>query len=66
MKKLLTIFVLLLFTSTTYAEIATQKKLYEMPEGTFKKSGNKIIQYNIKGKKIGIYKYSNGKYVKIK
>ena len=38
-----------------------------MPQGTFKKKRNgTIVQYDKKGKKIGVYKLSRGTYIKIK
>ena len=38
-----------------------------MPEGTFKKQSNgKFVQYDKNGKKIGTYKLTNGKFVRIK
>lgn len=67
MKRLLTVFLLVFFIGAVNAEISAPRKFNSMPEGTFRKTKNgKIIQYNSKGKKIGTYKYADGRYVKVK
>lgn len=66
MKKLLTIFILLISTTIVFAQ-NTNAKNNTLPQGIFKKKHNgQVVQYDNKGKKIGIYKIKNGKYVKIK
>ena len=58
--------VLSLFCLPTFAE-TSQNNIGKYPAGTFKKAHNgKIIQYDKNGKKIGMYKIKNRKYVKIK
>ena len=66
MKGILVFVVFCVFSSCVFANIPARK--YEnMPQGTFKKSINGTInQYDKRGKKIGIYKIKNGKYVKVK
>ena len=67
MKRLFTVLLLIFFIGTANAEFVPSKRINSMPEGVFKKTrSGKIVQYNSKGKKIGIYKYSNGRYVNVK
>ena len=66
MKKIIAVILLLLSVCTVQAAMPVRTKMNSMPEGIFKKTRNgKIIQYNSKGKKIGIYELSGGRYVKI-
>lgn len=63
MKKFIIILVSICFALPAFA-LVPQKNL---PSGTFKKKRNgTIVQYNDKGKKIGIYKLENGRYKRIK
>ena len=65
MKKFLAVLLIITFTPIVFADIQNNNKNF--PEGTFKKNRKgEIIQYNSKGKKIGVYKINNGKYLKIK
>ena len=66
MKKILILSVLLSFSLSVYAELP-QTRINSLPQGTFKKKRNgQIIQYDKNGKKLGIYKISSGRYVKVK
>ncbi len=63
MKKLTCVLIAFCFVLSVNASIPKKN----LPQGTFKKKRNgTIIQYNDKGKKIGIYKLENGRYKKIK
>ena len=63
MKKLISLLILTCLTLPVLATIPKQN----LPTGTFKKKRNgTIVQYNDKGKKIGIYKLENGRYKKVK
>ena len=63
MKKLIAIFIIICFSLPAFAVIPKKN----LPSGTFKKKRNgTIVQYNDKGKKIGIYKLENGSYKKVK
>ena len=67
MKKIFAVIVLLMSVCTAHAAIPHQAKMNSLPEGTFKKTrSGKIIQYNPQGKKIGVYKFNSGRYVKVK
>ena len=66
MRIILTFAVLLFFAATVFAQIPV-KKYDNMPQGTFKKSwSGKVVQYDKNGRKVGVYKLKNGKYVKVK
>ncbi len=66
MKKFFVIFLLLAFISPVWAELNT-KKINNTPEGVFRKTRNgEIAQYDKKGKKIGVYKVVNGRYIRVK
>ena len=66
MKKLAVLFIILIFSLSVYAKTSV-KRVNKYPQGVFKKSWNgDIIQYDIKGRKTGIYKIKNGNAVKIK
>lgn len=66
MKKFFVIFLLLAFISPVLAELNT-KKINNTPEGVFRKTRNgEIAQYDKKGKKIGVYKVVNGRYIRVK
>jgi len=57
---------LILITSTVHAQQTLERK-NKLPQGVFKKQRNgQIIQYDNNGKKIGIYKIKNRKYVRVK
>lgn len=65
MKKILILLTLLSFSLSVYAEVP-QSKVNNYPQGTFKKNrSGQIIQYDNKGKKIGVYKASK-RYIKVK
>ena len=66
MKKFVVFLLLIVLSGNVSAEQFTQSKpVY--PEGSFKKMRNGCIaQYNSKGKKIGVYKNINGRFVRIK
>ena len=58
---------IIFFSISVNAELSQVKTNKNLPQGTFKKSrSGKIIQYDKNGKKIGVYKIPNGRYVKIK
>ena len=64
MKKFFVFLIMLSFSATAFAATSMRENL---PKGTFKKTrSGKIVQYDYHGKKIGIYKMNNGKYVKAK
>lgn len=66
MRALLTVFCLICFAGTSLA-VVPARRLHSYPEGTFRKQRNgTIVQYDKSGKKIGIYKLNNGRYVKAK
>ena len=66
MKNFLIIFVSLVLISPVFADTYQQIK-NSSPEGVFKKTRNgEIVQRDKNGKKIGVYKKINGRYVKIK
>lgn len=66
MKHVIILIILFCCVITVFAETDIKANA-NFPQGIFKKKRNgDIIQYSTKGKKIGIYKVSNGKYVKIK
>ena len=66
MKRLVLYLVLFSILTPVYADIKVEKAAL-MPEGVYRRTANgSIVQYNTKGKKIGVYKIKNGKYVKIK
>lgn len=55
-----------MFASTTLAAIPV-RELKNPPQGTFKKTrSGKIVQYDKKGKKIGVYKLQSGTLVRVK
>ena len=63
MQKLAAIFIIICFSLPALAVIPKKN----LPTGTFrKKKDGTIVQYNDKGKKIGIYKLENGSYKKVK
>ena len=65
MRKLFVLLLISLFVSMVYAEQAINKN--SLPDGIFKKKRNGYyVQYNNKGKKLGVYKISKGKLVKVK
>lgn len=73
MKKLLSLFIMLVFTMPAIAQVPQKKqyipvnKMKNPPVGTFKKKKDgTIVQYNDRGKKIGEYKLENNGYKKIK
>lgn len=67
MKKFYILFIILCFSISVNAEIAQHKTHSNLPQGTFKKNrSGKIIQYDNNGKKIGVYKIPNGRYIKVK
>ena len=64
MKKFFVFLIMLSFSAAAFAAPSMRENL---PKGTFKKDRNgKIVQYDSHGKKMGIYKMNNGKYVKVK
>ena len=65
MKNIIVVFILI-FCLTAYA--AQARKLDgSYTTGVFKKNKKgEYVQYDKKGKKIGVYKLTNGKFVKIK
>ena len=66
MKKLIAILLVFCMVPSVYA-VPELKKRPNLPQGTFKKKKNgDVIQLDSKGKKIGIYRVKNGKYVKVK
>lgn len=66
MRKVLVILTLFAFVSTTFAALP-ERKIKNLPEGTFKKTrSGAIVQYDKNGKKVGVYKLNSGKYVKTK
>ena len=66
MRILLIVLMVIFFPLSVYAE-ALQSSNPNFPQGTFKKDRKgQIIQYDKKGKKIGVYKVSNIRYVKTK
>ena len=67
MKKLICSFVCLILLSSGAFAAENYYAKNKMPEGTFKKSHTgKIIQYDKNGKKIGVYKQQQGRYVRVK
>ena len=66
MKKFLVILILCAFTGSVWAE-PPERKIKNLPEGTFRKTRNgTIVQYDKNGKKIGTYKMNSRKYVKVR
>lgn len=66
MRALLTLFCLICFAGTSFSVVPT-RRVRSYPEGTFRKQRNgAIVQYDKNGKKIGIYKLNNGRYIKTK
>ena len=66
MKKFLVIFLSVIMVSPAWADLTT-RNTKNLPEGVFKKTRNgNIVQIDKNGKKIGVYKVVNGKFVKIK
>ncbi len=66
MRIFLTIFLLLLFISSAFAKVPENLN-GSLPGGVFKKNYHgQFVQYDNKGKKIGVYEMKNGKLVKIK
>ena len=58
---------MLLLSSSAFAEQPTVKYHKNMPEGTIKaKRNGDIIHYDKNGKKIGVYRASGRKYKRIK
>ena len=67
MKKIFVIVLIFILCSSVFAEQTVIKYKNNMPEGTFKaKKNGDIIHYDKKGKKIGIYRVSGRKYVRVK
>lgn len=67
MKVLFTILCLICFTCSVFAVVPNSTRVRKYPEGTFRKQRNgTIVQYNKSGKKIGVYKLNNGRYVRAK
>ena len=72
MRCLYVIFIIFLISCITmaespakYADKYVKRNIY--PQGTFKKTGTgKIVQIDENGKKLAVYKISNGKLVKVK
>ena len=65
-KLLATLLIIFICSTNAFAEART-KYLKKAPDGIFKKTiTGKIIQYDKNGKKIGVYKNENGRFVKIK
>ena len=55
-----------MFATTALAAIPV-RELKNPPQGTFKKTrSGKIVQYDKKGKKIGVYKLKSGNLVRVK
>lgn len=66
MKKFLVIFLSLIMVLPVYAELAA-KKTSNLPDGVFKKTRKgEIVRYDNQGKKIGVYKVINGRFIKVK
>ena len=66
MKKILISLMVLSFSLSVFAEIP-QNKSANLPQGTFKKRRNgQIIQYDKNGKKLGVYRVTSGRYIKVK
>lgn len=68
-KVLLIMLISLFFVPIVFADTKNYKsaKYDYMTQGTFKKKANgKYVQYDKNGKKIGIYKISKGKFVRVK
>lgn len=66
MRAFLTILCIICFASTTLA-VVPPKRAISYPEGTFRKQRNgTIVHYDKNGKKVGVYKLNNGRYVQTK
>ena len=66
MRTFLTVFVMLLFVSAAFAK-ASGNVSGNLPSGVFKKNYHgQFVQYDSKGKKIGVYEVKAGKLVKIR
>ena len=66
MNKLLVIFLSVLLMSPVWATLKPEKTA-NFPEGVFKKTrSGDFVQYDKKGKKIGVYKVINGRFIKVK
>ena len=66
MKRFLVIFLSVLLISPVWADLKPSKNT-NLPEGVFRKTRNgEFVQYNQKGKKIGVYKIINGRFTKVK
>jgi hypothetical protein len=66
MKRFFCMALISMFASTTLAAIPV-RELKNPPQGTFKKTrSGKIVQYDKKGKKIGVYKLQSGTLVRVK
>lgn len=66
MRTFLVVFVLLLFTVSAFAKMP-EGMSSSLPQGVFKKNfRGQIVQYDSKGKKIGVYEVKSGRFVKIK
>lgn len=67
MKRILILLIMLSFLSVAALAELPQNKHTNYPQGTFKKNKNgQIIQYDKNGKKLGVYKVTNKRYVKTK
>lgn len=66
MRIFLTLFLMLIFVSGAIAKVPENLN-GSLPSGVFKKNyRGQFVQYNNKGKKIGVYEMKSGKFVKIK
>ena len=65
MKKLIVLIIISLFVPAVIAEQTVKNK--NLPSGIFKKKHNGCyVQYDNNGKKLGVYKITKGKLVKVK
>ena len=66
MRTFLVVSLLLLFITPAFAKMPDSVSS-SLPQGVFKKNyRGQIVQYDSKGKKIGVYEVKNGRFVKIK
>lgn len=66
MKKFLIIFLSIVLVSPVFAD-TTLKKTGSIPDGVFRKKKNgDFVQIDKNGRKIGIYRIVNGRFIKVK
>jgi len=67
MKRILISLIMLSFVCVSALAELPQNKHTNYPQGTFKKNkSGQIIQYDKNGKKLGVYKVTNKRYLKTK